>query len=144
MRATPLSAAAVCMLLWLGPAGRASAQDRDPDMKIAGGGTLPTGWHARTDKNRPLADAKITTMGNGMHVTLGPAVILWRGPEKGPGQYHVVAQFTQTNNPRPPEADGLFNRGRPPGQPPEPPHPLPGPAGREVPVERRGRGAPPP
>src|SRR3989441_5124339 len=111
MRATPLSAAAVCMLLWLGPAGRASAQDRDPDMKIAGGGTLPTGWHARTDKNRPLADAKITTMGNGMHVTLGPAVILWRDRDKATGHYHVVATFTQTKNPRHPEADGLFIRG---------------------------------
>ncbi len=108
MRATPLSAAAVCMLLWLGPAGRASAQDRDPDMKIAGGGTLPTGWHARTDKNRPLADAKITTMGNGMHVTLGPAVILWRDRDKATGNYHVVATFTQTKNPRHPEAYGLF------------------------------------
>src|SRR3989454_11744627 len=105
MRATPLSAAAVCMLLWLGPAGRASAQDRDPDMKIAGGGTLPTGWHARTDKNRPLADAKITTMGNGMHVTLGPAVILWRDPDKAPGNTPLVAPLHPTKNPRPPAAD---------------------------------------
>src|SRR3989442_11812669 len=111
MRATPLSAAAVCMLLWLGPAGRASAQDRDPDMKIAGGGTLPTGWHARTDKNRPLADAKITTMGNGMHVTLGPAVILWRDRDKATGDSHAVGTFTQTQKPRHPGAHGLFIRG---------------------------------
>src|SRR5436189_432390 len=108
MGATPLSVGAVCMLLWLGPAGGASAQDRDPDTKIAGGGALPTGWHARTDKNRPLADAKITTMGKGMHVTLGPAVILWRDRDKATGNYHVVATFTQTKNPRHPEAYGLF------------------------------------
>ena len=50
-------------------------QDRDPDIKIAGGGTLPTSWQARTDKNRPLADANIVTMGDGLHVTLGPAVV---------------------------------------------------------------------
>src|SRR3989454_8088059 len=108
MRATPLSAAAVCMLLWLGPAGRASAQDRDPDAKIAGGGTLPAGWHARTDKNRPLADAKIQTMGTGLHTTLGPAVILWRDRDLGAGNYRVVATFTQTVNPRHPEGYGLF------------------------------------
>src|SRR5437867_8227375 len=108
MRATPLSAAAVCMLLWLGPAVRAFAQERDPDVKIAGGGALPTGWHARTDKNRTLSDAKITTMGSGMHVTLGPAVVLWRDRDKATGNYHVVATFTQTRNPRHPEAYGLF------------------------------------
>src|SRR5438094_143971 len=51
MRATPLSAAAVCMLLCLGPAVRAFAQERDPDVKIAGGGALPTGWHARTERD---------------------------------------------------------------------------------------------
>src|SRR6266516_1659528 len=67
MGATPLSVGAVCMLLWLGPAGGASAQDRDPDTKIAGGGALPTGWHARTDKNRPLADATITQNNNTRH-----------------------------------------------------------------------------
>src|SRR2546430_9482487 len=73
--------AAFSTLLWFGVAAGVVAQDRDPDAKIAGGGTLPAGWHARTDKNRPLADAKIQTMGTGLHTTLGPAVILWREPD---------------------------------------------------------------
>src|SRR3989449_10896599 len=106
MRATPLSAAAVCMLLWLGPAGRASAQDRDPDMKIAGGGTLPTGWHARTDKNRPLADAKITTMGHAMDVTLCPAVLVWRTRGEGTSTFPAGAPLAQDKNPGHPGGDG--------------------------------------
>src|SRR5437016_3057486 len=86
MPATRLSAAAICTLLWFGAAAGATAQDHDPDAKIAGGGTLPTGWHAKTDKNRPLADAKIQTMGTGLHATLGPAVILWRDRDLGAGK----------------------------------------------------------
>src|SRR2546428_11038766 len=108
MRATPLSAAAVCMLLWLGPAGRASAQDRDPDAKIAGGGTLPAGWHARTDKNRPLADAKIQTMGTGLHTTLGPPVILWRGPGPGAGNQPPPPPAPPNPETPPPQGGGTF------------------------------------
>ena len=100
--------AAFSTLLWFGVAAGVVAQDRDPDAKIAGGGTLPAGWHARTDKNRPLADAKIQTMGTGLHTTLGPAVILWRDRDLGAGNYRVVATFTQTVNPRHPEGYGLF------------------------------------
>jgi len=99
--------AAFSTLLWFGVAAGVVAQDRDPDAKIAGGGTLPAGWHARTD-NRPLADAKIQTMGTGLHTTLGPAVILWRDRDLGAGNYRVVATFTQTVNPRHPEGYGLF------------------------------------
>src|SRR2546422_9503049 len=79
MRVIRLSAALVGTLVYVGLATPGSAQSHDPDAKIAGGGTLPAGWHARTDKNKSLADAKIATMGSGIHGTLGPAVILWRG-----------------------------------------------------------------
>src|SRR5438046_10462863 len=108
MPATRFAVAASCTLLSFGAAAGAAAQDHDPDAKIAGGGTLPTGWHARTDKNRPLADAKIQTMGTGLHTTLGPAVILWRDRDLGAGNYRVVATFTQTVNPRHPEGYGLL------------------------------------
>jgi len=108
MPVTRFAVAAICTLLSFAAAAGAAAQDHDPDAKIAGGGTLPTGWHARTDKNRPLADAKIQTMGTGLHATLGPAVILWRDRDVGAGNYRVVATFTQTVNPRHPEGYGLF------------------------------------
>ncbi len=107
-----LSAAVLGALACLVPATRAVGQDHDPDAKVAGGGTLPPGWHARTDKNKSLADAKIAPMGSGTHVTLGPAVVLWRDTDKGAGAYHVVATFTQTKNPRHPEGYGLVIGGR--------------------------------
>ncbi len=43
MPATRFSVAAICTLLWFGAAAGAAAQDHDPDAKIAGGGTVPTG-----------------------------------------------------------------------------------------------------
>src|SRR3989440_10401579 len=94
--------AAFSTLLWFGVAAGVVAQDRDPDAKIAGGGTLPAGWHARTDKNRPLADAKIQTMGTGLHTTLGPAVILWRGRGPGAGTRRAAAPVTPTPKTRAP------------------------------------------
>src|SRR2546426_8834850 len=108
MRVIRLSAALVATLVYVGPVPPASAQSHDPDAKIAGGGTLPAGWHALTDKNKSLADAKIATMGSGIHVTLGPAVILWRGPGLAAGDYPVVATFTHTQKPHHPEADRPF------------------------------------
>src|SRR5438309_10988476 len=110
MPATRLSAAAICTLLWFGAAAGATAQDHDPDAKIAGGGTLPTGWHARTDKNRPLADAKIQTMGTGLHATLGPAVILWRERGLRARHHRFAAPFRQAVNPRHPEGIGFSVR----------------------------------
>src|SRR5207302_8934760 len=96
MPAARFAVAVICTLLSFGAAAGAAAQDHDPDAKIAGGGTLPTGWHARTDKNRPLADAKIQTLGTGLHATLGPAVILWRARERGAGNDRLVAALRQT------------------------------------------------
>src|SRR2546427_10470891 len=105
MRVIPLSAALVATLVYVGPVPPASAQSHDPDAKIAGGGTHPAGWHARTDKNKSLADAKIATMGSGIHVTLGPAVILWRAPGLAAGNHPRVAPIPPTQHPHPPQAD---------------------------------------
>src|SRR5207244_2456987 len=58
MRVIRLSAALVATLVYVGPVPPASAQSHDPDAKIAGGGTLPAGWHARTDKNKWLAGGR--------------------------------------------------------------------------------------
>src|SRR2546429_4616849 len=113
MPATRFSVAAICTLLWFGAAAGAAAQDHDPDAKIAGGGTVPTGWRARTDKNRPLADAKIQTMGTGLHATLGPAVILWRGPGLGARHSPALPPLTPTAYPPAPPGGRLFTPGPP-------------------------------
>src|SRR2546428_6473034 len=102
MRVIRLSAALVATLVYVGPVPPASAQSHDPDAKIAGGGTLPAGWHARTDKNKSLADAKIATMGSGIHVTLGPAVILWRARAMARGRKRAARASHPRPNPGPP------------------------------------------
>jgi len=85
-----------------------AAQGADPTTRVAGTGTLPPSWHARTDGNAPLTNLKFVTMGDGFHATLGPAVVLWRDADTVSGSYHTVATFTQTRAPRHPEAYGLF------------------------------------
>lgn len=67
----------------------------DPDRPVSGGGTLPAGWHARTDGNRPLANVKFDSMSVGHHVTLGPAAIFWREADNATGSYAVEAKFWQ-------------------------------------------------
>lgn len=84
----------------------------DPDRKVDGGGSLPAGWNARTDGNRPMTNVKFVTMGNGFHFTLGPAVIVWRESDDAPGAFHTEATFTQTKAPTHPEAYGLFFAGQ--------------------------------
>src|SRR2546430_1557243 len=118
------------------PTVRLSGQG-DPDRAVAGGGSVPAGYHARTDRNAPLTNVKVVTMGSGTHFTLGPAVIVWRDADTASGGYHVVASFTQTKAPMHPEAYGLFIGG----------HALPGASpgltsflltgARKVPLKRR-------
>jgi hypothetical protein len=81
-------------LLACGAAAGLAAQS-DPDRLVSGGGTLPPGWHARTDGNRPLANVKFDSMSVGHHVTLGPAAIFWRDADNATGSYTVEAKFWQ-------------------------------------------------
>jgi hypothetical protein len=97
--------------LALAPATVLSAQ-ADPDRTVAGGGTLPTGWNARTDRNAPMANVKFAAMGTGFHVTLGPATIFWRDADTVSVGFHGVASFAQTKAPTHPEAYGLFLGGK--------------------------------
>lgn len=93
-------------------------QGTDPDRAVAGGGTFPAGWNVRTEPNRqtgqpaPLANVKFTSMGDGLHTTVGPAAIYWRDRDTVSGNYHVVAKLTQIKNPAHPEAFGIFIGGK--------------------------------
>ena len=99
-------------------ATNAVAQGNDPDRTVAGGGTFPAGWNVRTEINRqtgqpaPLANVKFTSMGDGLHTTVGPAAIYWRDRDTVSGNYHIVATLTQTKNPAHPEAFGLILGGK--------------------------------
>lgn len=115
MKSRVLSAAAIAALALT--AGGLAAQ-ADPDRNVAGGGTFPAGWNVRTETSRqtgqpaPLANVKFAAMGDGYHVTVGPAAIYWRDRDTVSGNYHVVAKITQTKNPAHPEAYGIILGGR--------------------------------
>ena len=110
MSVTPRLAAAVFAAVLAAPL--IAAAQADPDQAVAGGGTLPAGWNARTERNAPLTNVKFAAMGNGYHATLGPATIFWRDADTVSGNYHIVATFAQTKAPQHPEAYGLIMGGR--------------------------------
>ena len=105
-------------LLLAAGAGRLAAQEAathehgDHDHPVAGGGSVPAGWSVRTDKNAPIANVKVAPMGNGIHVTLGPAIILYRAQHVGKGPFHTLATFTQTKPTTHAEGYGLFYGGQ--------------------------------
>ena len=92
--------------------GMAGMHMEDKDQAVQGGGTLPDGWSARTDRNAPMSNVKFITMGSGFHVTLGPAVILYRQADMAKGPFHTLATFIQTKATAHPEAYGLFYNGQ--------------------------------
>jgi hypothetical protein len=68
--------------------------------QVAGGGVSVAGWTGQIDpgeakRGQVLANAKITTEGNAMHVTTGPAVAYWNPANTASGDYTVKATFTE-------------------------------------------------
>jgi len=82
------------------------------DQAVPGGGTIPAGWSARADENAGIANVKVVPMGKGIHVTLGPAIILYRENSGGTGPFHTLATFTQTKPTTHAEGYGLFYGGQ--------------------------------
>ncbi len=60
---------------------------------------VPTGWQMRVDRSTNAADpddvpdVKFVTMGNGLHVTNGPAVVLWKPENAATGAYTIKGTF---------------------------------------------------
>jgi hypothetical protein len=78
----------------------------------AQGSALPEGWSARADGDAGTAKVKVAPMDKGIHVTLGPAIILYRANTGGSGPFHALATFTQTRKTAHPEGYGLFYGGQ--------------------------------
>lgn len=89
-----------------------TADQEHADHAVAGGGTLPAGWTARPDGKADLTNVKVIPMGSGIHVTLGPAIILYKPATDGKGPFHTLATFTQTKPTEHAEGYGLFAGGR--------------------------------
>src|SRR3954453_13349433 len=81
----------------------------DPDKKMSGPGTLPSGWKGRLDSgDKSLAGVKAAQMGCGVHFMTGPAGIYYKPGDKMTGAYEAHATFTQLVPADHPEAYGLF------------------------------------
>jgi len=87
-----------------------TAQDH-ADHVTPDGGIVPAGWTVRADRG-DAKDAKVVTMGKGLHLTTGPAIILYRADTEGKGSFHTLATFTQTKPSEHAEGYGLFVGGR--------------------------------
>jgi hypothetical protein len=90
----------------------ANAGKEDPDKTVPGGGSLPTGWSARPDKDGQVANIKFVTMEPGYHLTLGPATILYRQKDNAKGPFHTLARFDQMKKLKHSEGYGLFMGGQ--------------------------------
>jgi hypothetical protein len=90
-----------------------AAQDHPEhaDHATQGGGGVPAGWTLRADKGEGK-NAKVVSMGSGLHLTLGPAIILYRADTRGSGPFHTLARFTQTKPSEHAEGYGLFVGGQ--------------------------------
>jgi hypothetical protein len=89
------------------------AAQADPDKPVAGGGgSLPAGWAMRVDGTGDAKNVKVASMGKGIHVTLGPAIILYRASTAGNGPFHTLATFTQTKPSAHAEGYGLLFGGK--------------------------------
>ena len=73
---------------------------QDASKAVAGGGIQAPGWMGKIDaseaaKGAKLEDSKLVTMGPGLHVTTGPAVVYWNPANTASGNYTVEATFAE-------------------------------------------------
>jgi hypothetical protein len=92
----------------IGAAPLVAQHQADPDRKVAGSGSLPSGWKGRVDGTASLGGVKMTPMGGGVHFMTGPAGIYYRPGDKASGTYEARATFTQMEPAAHPEAYGLI------------------------------------
>jgi hypothetical protein len=77
-----------------------SAQDGESSRAVAGGGVSVAGWTAKIDateeaKGMKMTDQKFEKMGDGFHITTGPATTYWNPANKATGNYTVKATFNE-------------------------------------------------
>jgi hypothetical protein len=86
-----------------------AAGAQDADRVVADGGIKVPGWMGKADGSGKVEEAKLVTMGPGMHVTTGPAIAYWNPANTATGNYTVKATFTER------EYMGLNNHAHPYG-----------------------------
>lgn len=96
-------------------AGTAGAQaSNDPDVASAQGkDPLPAGWTMRLDRpTASKATLRFVNMGQGMHVTSGPAAIYWNTANATSGPFTAEVTYTQMKKPTHAEAFGIIWAGK--------------------------------
>jgi hypothetical protein len=115
-RMLPVTALLSSLALPLSAQGTDSVAGRhhhhDDDHAVEGAASVPAGWTVRADEKGNPKNVKVVTMGKGVHLTLGPAIILYRAEDDGSGPFHTLATFTQTKKVEHPEGYGLFFGGQ--------------------------------
>jgi hypothetical protein len=111
-----VSIAAVPLVVFCFTPTELVSQSRDTaghgDHAVAGGGMLPAGWSARPDGDGDVKNVKFVVMEPGYHLTLGPAVVLYREEDRIEDPFRAEATFHQMNKLEHPEGYGLFFGGR--------------------------------
>lgn len=82
------------------PQAPAAAAASEESQKVAGGGVLVAGWKGQIDAKEAaagqvLANSRLAAMGDGFHVTTGPAVVYWSDANRATGDYTVSAKFNE-------------------------------------------------
>lgn len=98
MRCIKLSVIALAAIVTV-PAVR-TMHAQETDRSVAGGGISIPGWTGAVDaraasNGQSVKDAKLSTMGDGMHVVTGPAITYWNPANTASGDYTVKATFTE-------------------------------------------------
>lgn len=73
----------------------AIAAAQDAAMAVKDGGVKAAGWMGTADGGADINTAKFETMGNGFHITTGPAATYWNNANKASGSYTVKATFNE-------------------------------------------------
>src|SRR5688500_20205476 len=73
---------------------------QDASRKVAGGGIQAAGWMGKIDAREAQGgakreDAQLATMGDGLHVTTGPAVVYWNPANTASGNDTAEATVTE-------------------------------------------------
>lgn len=123
MRLIPGSALAIGVAILVAPF--VHAQGQDAARSVAGGGISVPGWTGKIDAKeekagQTLNNAKLSPVGNALHVTTGPAVTYWNPANKAAGNYTVKATFHEAkymNLNDHPHPYGIVIAGNDPGTP---------------------------
>jgi hypothetical protein len=88
-----------------------SAQDNDPDRKVAAGGKFPAGWSVRPDRGG-ADQVQFTQAGEVYHFTMGSAGIFYNAQWTKSGDQKFSARLTQLKAPSHPISYGLMIGGK--------------------------------